>query len=418
MSLDEWVVRTPLPPRPQREQPPAPNYTQLRITDCRAVVPLDRVNALRESLVAPGATPDAILSALQKLQSMFIALEILEETRIGQAVYRLRRHADPRVAALAEELYVKWRADAKDAVERRERKRARTERGSAGAERSSTNAISAGGTHAGGGSATPFVLETDLAAEMDAWSAACAAAALRPTKGTTSRAQAEAGAYVGGEVAATAQSSTAAAGAAGPSSRVGMEAEGVHAEPVSAPQAGSTHYAQEMPSDASGAASAHATSALTSGVAVHMSARQRAAPQQDLRRPASATAAVSASGGVVASDHPSAPAATRASLIAHAAAPLAGKTSRGLLAEPASSAKHPSGKRLVLSEPAPPSGGHAASSSTPAVAAAVSAAGLQHLRQAADVTAAAPAAGGARPNGSHSTRPKPGNSLSLLLEKV
>ena len=58
------------------------------------------------------ATAD-VLGSLRELSTVSCPREVLESTKIGVAVGLLRKHADTEVAALAEEVVAKWKAELK-----------------------------------------------------------------------------------------------------------------------------------------------------------------------------------------------------------------------------------------------------------------------------------------------------------------
>jgi hypothetical protein len=160
-------AKTPAPLPPTRERPSAGPRAlmQTRIEDCRVVVPTVRVAQLCADLRAAFASPTdsatavgevravtlagppppppgrgrpssdgvhapagvggdgmppaaAVLPTLRRLQTVFVSLECLQETRVGEVVYRLRRHGDAEVREVADGLYARWRADAQEAIKR------------------------------------------------------------------------------------------------------------------------------------------------------------------------------------------------------------------------------------------------------------------------------------------------------------
>ena len=104
--MDAFVTTTAHPRRPPRAPSPPRQLTQLRIEDLKRVVPLDRVVAAKEQLLllvdrapANAQATAQVLQLLERLGSFAVALETLEDTGIGKAVYRFRNDADAAVAA-------------------------------------------------------------------------------------------------------------------------------------------------------------------------------------------------------------------------------------------------------------------------------------------------------------------------------
>ena len=104
--LDAYFPRAPPPPprAPPRAEPPPRALKQLRIGDLKRVVPLDRVQAAKRELLALEGRPAAdaagtarALELLERMRSFAMALETLETTDVGKAVYRFRRDPDAAV---------------------------------------------------------------------------------------------------------------------------------------------------------------------------------------------------------------------------------------------------------------------------------------------------------------------------------
>ena len=154
--MDKWVTKITKEPRIKKKSPePERNFVQARIEDLRKVIPLKRIVELKEKLLeletlaftnssistssssSSSTNPDShpndpsristdvessILLQLHNLSSMYIALEILEETGIGKIIYRYRKHPNKEISELADTLYQKWRNDAKESIIQREKK--------------------------------------------------------------------------------------------------------------------------------------------------------------------------------------------------------------------------------------------------------------------------------------------------------
>jgi hypothetical protein len=186
--MDRFVTALPTAAKRKRAaaESPAPSMVQQRITDLRKVFSLDAMH--RQTAMLKAAidtnTPGAILPVLESLNSIFMSLEILEETGIGKLVYRLSRHSDCDVAAAAAALYSRWREDAKQSVMRREKKqgggaRKAASRPAGSAAASSHVPAASAGVGLPGAAAVPFMLQdVDIETEMAAWDEMSARASL------------------------------------------------------------------------------------------------------------------------------------------------------------------------------------------------------------------------------------------------
>lgn len=124
----------------------------------------------------------AVLPTLRQLQSVFVSLECLQETRVGEVVYRLRRHSNEEVRGLADALYARWRADAQEAI-KRGLKKAASGPAAVGSKRGATarpapdsaDAASSGGGGGGVSSGAAFLYTAshvaDLVDELEGWEA-------------------------------------------------------------------------------------------------------------------------------------------------------------------------------------------------------------------------------------------------------
>lgn len=164
--MDKFVTKTPAPPRPARLPKAAPVYVQTRIEDMRHVVDLDSVRAAHAALSAPEADARALSRALADAESLYIALEILEETGIGRAVFKLTKHADAEISERARALFEKWRRDALTAWHRRKR-REDSEAQRNGAKRSAAGGGRVSGSASAGGGSGVLQRAAESAHDLD-----------------------------------------------------------------------------------------------------------------------------------------------------------------------------------------------------------------------------------------------------------
>lgn len=153
---------------------------QVRLTDLRRVVRVEAVqracaelkDAIRSS---EPSNEEELLRILRQLDTFYITFDTLQETGLGRIIYRLHKSASPAVKELATTLYVKWRADCKEAAERAWKQKA------ASARRSST-APAHEGEVAGTAVDRSILLESspvDLEVEMGEWEQAASVASHR-----------------------------------------------------------------------------------------------------------------------------------------------------------------------------------------------------------------------------------------------
>jgi hypothetical protein len=189
--MDRWVVTTAAVPRPRPPAADARPLVQARIQDMRRVSPVDTVKAAVEALrLGDEGQPAQLLRLLAAVDAHFMSLDLLEETGAGVVVNRLRRHGAPEVAARAEALYTRWRAEAKAAQLRKLKRQSSGGGGgggggapAAGAKRprgASAREPIDGDGDAARDAARDFILapEDDIEAEINEWQEASATAAV------------------------------------------------------------------------------------------------------------------------------------------------------------------------------------------------------------------------------------------------
>jgi len=117
-SIDQFIVRTPANSCAKASSGSVPRQRQARIEDLRGVVVVEQIERLKALLECETQTKDEMIANLNKVRKKIPSREVLQKTRIGITLNNLRKHKDPEIAKLAQEIRSEWKLYFKEKLER------------------------------------------------------------------------------------------------------------------------------------------------------------------------------------------------------------------------------------------------------------------------------------------------------------
>ncbi|BFY99687.1 hypothetical protein BsWGS_02727 [Bradybaena similaris] len=109
--MDKFLVKTPRV-KLDKDVEVASSKKQLKqktIHSLKGVVVVEDIERLKSKLVLSSQSPSVLISSLQELGKKIPPRNVLESTKIGHTVNKLRRHPDEDVAKEARTVYIKWK---------------------------------------------------------------------------------------------------------------------------------------------------------------------------------------------------------------------------------------------------------------------------------------------------------------------
>ncbi|CAL1534436.1 unnamed protein product [Lymnaea stagnalis] len=118
--MDRYLTRTPRE-RPEKELIRSPSLVMLKqstIHSLKRVVVIEDIERLKSKLKLPNQSKPIILESLRELGKKIPPRNVLQSTKIGFTVRKLRRHEDEEIATEAKRIFTKWRSFFQDCLEK------------------------------------------------------------------------------------------------------------------------------------------------------------------------------------------------------------------------------------------------------------------------------------------------------------
>ncbi|XP_067932479.1 transcription elongation factor A N-terminal and central domain-containing protein 2-like [Watersipora subatra] len=108
--MDKFVIRTPrVKPVRTKVEIPDKEFKQTTILSLRGVVVVEDIQRCKALLEIENQEKNVILEQLKALEKKVPSREVLEETKIGLTLNRLRKHSEPEVSDRATKIYREWK---------------------------------------------------------------------------------------------------------------------------------------------------------------------------------------------------------------------------------------------------------------------------------------------------------------------
>ncbi|XP_055885971.1 transcription elongation factor A N-terminal and central domain-containing protein 2-like [Biomphalaria glabrata] len=109
--MDRYLIKTKRKKEDKeiRHIPSTSGLKQSTIHSLKRVVVVEDIKRLKSKLVLPNQSKSVMIESLKALGMKIPSKEVLQSTKIGHTVKRLKQHSDEDIAREAKRVYIKWK---------------------------------------------------------------------------------------------------------------------------------------------------------------------------------------------------------------------------------------------------------------------------------------------------------------------